>query len=191
MQQCHLEIMSAKWCAEVCMTKISVSPYGDTKVVLFVTIIAFVFCVLHHLRNNQKDIVSVQQEMQEDYDEIVQLVEQILNMNEGSHCFLCLMTTCKECIWDEIKDNIMHAGNVAIMAKKQKVKPPFQLFTKLQGMLHTSNTSLLWVDGFQAWVTFVFQNVLKPKSNLTSPVMVCLLATKLELAIQTMINKIW
>jgi len=113
-----LENTSAKWHVEVCMANIAVSPHGDTKVVWFVTIIAFIFFVLHHLRNNQKGIMSVQQEMLEDYYEIVWLVGQILNMDEGHHCFLCWTTTCEECIWDEMKDSIMHAGNVAIKAKE-------------------------------------------------------------------------
>jgi len=52
-------------------------PIMEIPVILFVIIIAFVVFVLQHLRNNQKDIMSVQQETQEDYDKIVQLVEQI------------------------------------------------------------------------------------------------------------------
>jgi len=43
------------------------------------------------------------------------LVNEIANVPEGDFCFLCKMTGANECIWNEIEDEIIIAGNNAML----------------------------------------------------------------------------
>jgi len=47
--------------------------------------------------------------------EMVQLVQQIVDIPEGSPCFLCLMTKGRECVWDEVGDKITMEGRNTII----------------------------------------------------------------------------
>jgi len=48
-------------------------------------------------------------------DPIDILIEQITIVPEGSYCFLCKTTDKKECIWDEIVDDMtMEANNIIV-----------------------------------------------------------------------------
>ncbi len=47
--------------------------------------------------------------------EMVQLVRQIVNFPEGSPCFLCQTTEGRECIWDEIGDELTMEGRNTII----------------------------------------------------------------------------
>jgi len=47
--------------------------------------------------------------------EMAQLVRQIVNFLEGSPCFLCQMTEGRECVWDEVGDEITMEGRNVII----------------------------------------------------------------------------
>jgi len=49
------------------------------------------------------------------------LVQQIINLPEGEACFLCKTTNGKECIWDEIGEEMFSEGN-KILAWYEKSK---------------------------------------------------------------------
>jgi len=42
--------------------------------------------------------------------EIAHLICEIMDVPEGSPCFLCQTTSSRECIWDEIGDDILERG---------------------------------------------------------------------------------
>ncbi len=42
------------------------------------------------------------------------LIREIVDVPEGSPCFLCATTAAQECIWTEIQTDILQAGKNAI-----------------------------------------------------------------------------
>jgi len=51
------------------------------------------------------------------------LIQQIINLPEGTPCFLCATTHCKECIWEEIGDEMLLEGNKIIEWYKNSKVP--------------------------------------------------------------------
>jgi len=47
--------------------------------------------------------------------EMAQMVRQIVDILEGSPCFLCLMMEGRECVWDEVGDEITMEGRNTII----------------------------------------------------------------------------
>jgi len=47
--------------------------------------------------------------------EMAQLVRQIVDNPEGSPCFLCLLTEGRECVWDDVGDEITMEGRNTII----------------------------------------------------------------------------
>jgi len=49
------------------------------------------------------------------------LIMEIVNVPEGYTCFLCSTTSGDECIWYELKDDIVSVGNAAMTLEKDKM----------------------------------------------------------------------
>ena len=52
---------------------------------------------------------------QEQIDQINLLILEITNVPEGYPCFLCETTGCKECVWDDVHEQVIAMGNKTIL----------------------------------------------------------------------------
>jgi len=80
--------------------------------------------------------------------EMAQLVRQIVDFPEGSPCFLCLTTEGRECVWDDIGDEItMEGRNTIIWHEASKghfmCHPPLPKVIVPHAMLATAITFTL------------------------------------------------
>ena len=55
-------------------------------------------------------------------EEINSLVSEIVNVTKGDSCFLCKVSNGAECIWDEIRGDILDTGHKAMVAYKLETK---------------------------------------------------------------------
>jgi len=64
---------------------------------------------MHKQQHHTMDVIA-NEVVSEHSCEISCMICEIVDVSEGSPCFLCQMTDLKECIWDEIGDDIMARG---------------------------------------------------------------------------------
>jgi len=58
---------------------------------------------------------------QDEQRSIDDLIMEIVNVPEGYSCFLCTTTNGDECIWHELKEDIVSVGTSVMMLEKDEI----------------------------------------------------------------------